>query len=66
MDLIPKGDIAQNLFRSSFHNWRLNSLSKKPAHPGSTAVDDVARATAGVRAHFREFVPEFDPRLLES
>jgi hypothetical protein len=35
LDLVPKGDIAQNMFRASFHNWRLNSLSAKPEYPGS-------------------------------
>jgi hypothetical protein len=62
LSLIPRGDLAQNLFRMAFNALRLNSLS---AHPeGATDLPSVfERAVKSVRDEYPDFKPQYDSGL---
>lgn len=62
-ELIPKGDLAQQLFRMAFVVLRENSLGKTPEEH-LTAHRVVERAAASVRRSHPDFQPHYDARLL--
>jgi hypothetical protein len=63
LELIPKGDLAQNTFRMVFFAFRQNSLGRQPEIDDDVRVV-VEKAAATVRATFPDFEPKLDPRLL--
>jgi hypothetical protein len=63
---LPRGELAQNIYRSAFRNSRANDLGNNPAHPGAAALETAERAAAIVRRQFPGFVPELDLERLAS
>lgn len=53
---IPRGDLAQNLYRSAYEQARLNGLGRQP-EIGPTATDAHAAALRIVRRQFPGFTP---------
>lgn len=53
---IPRGDLAQNLYRSAYEQARLNALGRQP-EVGPTAADAHAVALQAVRNQFPAFAP---------
>lgn len=61
--LIPRGSLAQNMFRDAYFCLRENSLGRQP----EIAADPLAvrdEAVALVRRTFPGFMPEHDPSLV--
>ncbi len=60
LNSIPRGNLAQNMYRSAYADARQNALG---AHPeiGPAPADAHAAALWAVRAHY----PDFEPELLE-
>jgi hypothetical protein len=65
IELIPKGSLAQNIFRNVYFCLREDSLGKQPTVENDPqAVHDAALEI--VRKTWPGFVPEYDPALLAS
>ena len=66
LECVPRGELAQNVYRSAFRNCRANDLGNNPEHPGATPLHTAERAAAIVRRQFPGFVPELNVELLTS
>jgi hypothetical protein len=62
LDLIPRGDLNQNLLRMNFQMLRANALGANPEQPLS-AAEALGRAIAMVQQNDPTFEPRFDPAL---
>jgi hypothetical protein len=58
LELIPRGDFHQNMFRAVYEQHRLHVLGRN-ATERLSAREVVVRATASVR----EYEPAFEPRV---
>jgi hypothetical protein len=62
LELIPRGDLNQNLLRMNFQMLRANALGAN-ADQSLTAAEALARAVAMVRQNDAAFEPRFDAAL---
>jgi hypothetical protein len=64
LELIPRGDFSQNIFRALYEQRRLHVLGRH-ATERLSAREVAERATAAVREHDPAFEPRFAPELLK-
>lgn len=57
MDHIPRGDIPQNIFRSTYYSNRMNDLVLDPATP---ALETLWRVAVDLRKTNPSFSPGYD------
>lgn len=64
LDLIPRGDFNQNMFRALYEQRRLHVLGRH-ATERLSAGEVAERAAASVREYEPAFEPRFGPELLD-
>lgn len=63
LELIPRGDFHQNMFRALYEQHRLHVLGRN-ATVRLTALEVVERAAESVRRDAPAFDPEYGPELM--
>ncbi len=64
LELIPRGDFSQNIFRALYEQRRLHVLGRH-ATERLSAREVAERATVAVREYEPAFEPRFAPELLD-
>jgi hypothetical protein len=64
LELIPRGDLSQNLFRGVYEQYRLYVLGRN-AKERLSAPEVINRAVAAVRVSDPAFEARYSPKLLE-
>jgi hypothetical protein len=64
LELIPRGDFSQNVFRALYEQRRLHVLGRH-ATERLSAREVVEHAAAGVRQWDQSFEPRYAPELLK-